>query len=207
MKKFIALVIFTTAIGFLQAQDYQSSQFDFVENDSIYMKCLNQTKHFISINALQYLVGTANIAYEYSFTPQIALRVAVGTLLGYRMLNDKFLKTQYETPKFGGLYCAIEPRVFMPQAKENCWFHWGFSASYKYWRYTTVEYTDNENNPDQQTEYKENVWHRIGTVSILAKHPITGGFTFEYQAGIGAGVKNKEFYSTPNLEFSMGYIF
>jgi len=171
--------------------------------DSIYLKCLYEHKSFASLNLLQFVVGTANINYELFVSKQISVKAGVGTVIGYRIFVD-----EYENCLPGGVYATFEPRWYSFQSTKNCWMQIGVGASYKYWNYILNEMQEEIINNESVFSYKEieQTHHQFG-VSVIGKHPVSGGFTFEYQAGVAGGEKNNTVLLTPNVGFSVGWIF
>lgn len=172
--------------------------------DSTYLKCLYETNNFVSVNLLQFVVGTANVNYELFISDRYSIKVGGGTVLGYRILID-----DYENCIPGGYYYTIEPRWYTFQSTKNCWMQMGVSAAYKYWNYTRNDIVDDPNaKPGDPITYKKTPKNEsVGQISLFGKHPVTGGFSFEYQVGVGGGARNSKAYITPNVGFSIGFIF
>jgi hypothetical protein len=197
----IILLVLSLLVNFSQAQEQQ--QFDDAA-DSIYLKCLYEHKQYVSLNLLQFVVGTANLNYELFISKQFSMKIGAGTIIGYRIFVD-----DYENCLPGGYYYTVEPRWYTFQSTKNCWMQIGVGASYKYWNYTEnkVEEISIDDNTSRLRYTKVPQIHHQGGVSLIGKHPVSGGFTFEYQAGIAAGVRKNTFMLTPNVGFSIGWIF
>lgn len=202
--KQIWLLVITIALCVSSLHAQEQPQYDDAA-DSIYLKCLYEQKSYVSLNLLQFVVGTANVNYEYFLSKQISLKAGVGTVIGYRIFVD-----EYQNCLPGGMYALIEPRWYTFQSTKNCWMQIGIAASYKYWSYTENKLIEDVDADAEVTDlsYKEiPQTHHQGGLSIVGKHPVSGGFTFEYQAGIGAGQKNSTILLSPNVGFSIGWIF
>ncbi|MBP5584207.1 MAG: hypothetical protein J6X43_09710 [Bacteroidales bacterium] len=224
MKKVIGLLF-----GCLMLSEFAFSQ-DIDINDSTAMTptvCLAEKGHMISVNVLQFAVGTANINYECHFTPQTSIKLGVGCQTGSRLTT----KGQ-QAGVAGGLYGMVQPRYYFKKASENCFIQYGLALSYKYWSYDAkyditkdlqaqyplkddydenVAKLKNDSNYDVQKdgsvyEIKPEVEH-LGGLSLFGKGCIAGGFTIELEAGFGLGTKAEKFYATPNLGFSFGWTF
>lgn len=203
MKKLLLILSMSIFYNsFLSAQDFGNVEQDFAA-DSIYLKCLYETKHFISTNTLQFIVGTANINYEYMLTKQASIKIGAGTIMGYRILVEEHIIVDK-----GSRYILLEPRYYTPNAASNCWMNIAIGFSYKYWDYTQKEPTDDKDPITNKTIYTTSPIksHMFGT-SLIGKHPVTAGFTFEYQIGIDMGILQNKTYISPNIGFSMGMIF
>ncbi len=186
----------------MYAQEHPLSEFDHAA-DSVYLKCLSEHRHFISINALQFIVGTANLNYEFTFTKRASIKVGGGTILGYRILTQEHILVDKNAR-----YLIVEPRFYTFNSTMNCWMHVAFAVSYKYWDYVQKNVLDEKDPRTGNSLYDlENVTSHMGGVSIIGKHPVSGGFTFEYQLGVDVGMLAKTMYVSPNLGFSMGWIF
>ena len=185
--------------------------------DSIYLKCLNETKHYVSSNLLQFVVGTANINYEYMITNRFSMKIGAGKLLGHRFLTNElqYVNTSKNSISFNDFYTGlhyytIEPRFYTFNSTKNCWMNIAFALQYKFWDYqqNIPKKVENEDTGETTTVYStKNIQHHQFGASLLGKHPVSGGFTFEYQAGIGVGPKSGTVYVTPNVGFSIGWIF
>lgn len=224
MKKIISLLF-----GCLMLSEFVFSQ-DIDINDSTAMTptvCLAEKRHMISLNVLQFAVGTANINYECHFTPQTSIKLGVGCQTGSRLTS----KGQ-QAGVAGGIYGMVQPRYYFKKASENCFIQYGLALSYKYWSYdakfditkdiqaqnSTKESYDaaiadmkNDSKYDVQKdgsvyEIKPEVEH-LGGLSFFGKGCIAGGFTIELEAGFGLGTKAEKFYATPNLGLSFGWTF
>ncbi len=203
-----------------QASEY--TQQDSVALDSIRIKCIAESKHLVSIDLLQFVVGTGNINYEFRFAPRFSVKVGVGRIIGYRILtngqqtvNGNDNSISFGDFKTGIHYAMIEPRYYLPKSVVNCWMNTGFALSYKFWDYQHKEavYSNGLSTDDvikdsnnEKTVYKNKKHHLVG-LSFFGKHPIVRGLTFEYQLGVASGVLDKKFYISPNLAFSMGWSF
>lgn len=200
--KHIFIIFFSLVLFASQLQAQEQPQYDNAA-DSIYLKCLYKHKSFASLNLLQFVVGTANINYEYFLTKQVSLKAGVGSIIGYRIFVD-----EYENCLPGGYYYTIEPRWYTYPSTKNCWMQIGIAASYKYWSYTQNEMQEDIVDGKSVFSYNEiQQTHYQAGMSVVGKHPVSGGFTFEYQAGIGGGQKNNSILLTPNVGFSVGWIF
>lgn len=173
--------------------------------DSAQAKCLYKQRHFVSTNIAQYVVGIANVQYELFIVPQVSMKFAVGSTMGYRLLVNKFESTQP-----GGLYAMVEPRWFTYESTQNCWMNLGFGLSYKLWDYTEKEIISDTNAANQEPtkSYKEiHQREHLVSASFIGKHIVSGSVAFEYQLGAGAGVKNNSFIVSPQVGLSLGWIF
>ncbi|MFO7869169.1 MAG: DUF3575 domain-containing protein [Bacteroidales bacterium] len=205
MKKYLVLVSFIFCMySVLCAQvndslqeNKEQEEVQIYDNaaDSIYLKCLHEHRHFISTNALQFIVGTINLNYEFRVANQYALKIGGGTVLGYRILVNKHI-----TVADGAHYFLIEPRFYSYSSTQNCWMQMGIAVSYKYWDYI---HKIQEEGQDGYTS-KEIEQHMFGA-SIIGKHPVSAGFTFEYQLGVDVGSLDNDTYISPNLGFSLGW--
>lgn len=180
-------------------------------------------RQFISTNVLQIATGTANINYEYKFTPQFSVKLGVGTVMGTRIL----FKEEQQTCVMGGLYGMVQPRWYFQKASESCFIQYGLGFSYKYWNYTgeqnvteevrayylsnKAKYSSNDDyaiiSDDEIYYSKANVIEHLGGVSFFGKGCIAGGLTTEVEVGLGVGTKYNEFYITPNIGVSFGWTF
>ena len=239
MKRlFISFIFFIGSLVLVQAQQSENqaqqseqvsvqTQQDSTVLDSTRIKCMAESKHLISLDLLQFVVGTGNINYEFRFAPRFSVKVGVGRIVGYRILtngqqivNGKGNSISFGDLKTGVHYAMIEPRYYLPKSVVNCWMNTGFALSYKFWDYQHKEaiYSDEPSTDDvikdandktiDETVYKnKNKKHHLVGLSFFGKHPIVRGLTFEYQLGVASGLLDKKFYISPNLAFSMGWSF
>jgi len=203
MKKLFFTIIYIVSISqitFAQNDIEPIEEQQVGDSSSFNMICLYEHNHFISLNTLQFVVGTANLNYEYKFNQRAAIKLGGGTVLGYRILVG-----DHQTVASGARYAMIEPRWYSFKSRMNCWMHVAFAVSYKYWEYDLKEAVSYDK-VTKITTYKEipTVQQQIG-FTIVGKHPVTSGFTFEYEAGIGAGSLSEKLYVTPSFAFSMGW--
>ena len=201
MKKivFALLLLFT---GLCYAQEQPVSEFDHAA-DSIYLKCLYEHRSFVSLNTLQFIVGTANLNYEFMLTKRAALKVGGGTILGYRILTEEHIIVDKNAR-----YFIVEPRYYTFNSTMNCWMQVAIASSYKYWNYVQKIPKEEKDSETGKTLYDlKDVTSNMGGVSVIGKHPVTGGFTFEYQLGLDVGLISDDMYVSPNLGFSMGWTF
>lgn len=195
-------------------------------------KCLSSYRHYISVNALQFATGTANINYECNIVPQFSLKVGVGTVLGTRIL---FNEAQLPCVP-GGLYALVEPRFYFKKASESCLLQYGLSLAYKYWDFVgknhVTTYSKEYNKLIDKSTYRydgqpleyykenddyvvtkdeiykiEDMVEHLCDISFFGKASIAGGFSVEMETGLGFGVKADKFYFTPNLGMSFGWTF
>ncbi len=200
MRNFFAILfvcLISNLFVFAQDSDTQTQEYDDAA-DSIYLKCLYKHRHFISTNTLQFVVGTMNLNYEFRFANQYSLKVGAGSVLGYRILVEEHVIV---AP--GSRYFLVEPRFYTFSSTKNCWMQVGFALSYKNWDY-------NQRIADESTDVEDDYFekhiqqHMLGA-SIVGKHPVSGGFTFEYQLGVDVGTLDEDSYVSPNFGFSMGW--
>lgn len=193
-------------------------------------KCLASHRHFISVNALQFATGTANINYECNIVPQFSIKAGVGTVLGTRLLYN-----EAQLPCIpGGVYAMVEPRYYFKQPSTACVLQYGMSLTYKYWSFVGEKLLTNFTTEDKKnkTNYtyegkplsyyeennhynvtndgiyeKENMIEHLCDISFFGKGCIASGLTAEIEVGMGLGVLAEKFYFTPNLGMSFGWTF
>lgn len=232
MKKLFKLIIVSFCLSAFSTNVFSQE----LVNDTASLTpvhCLSSHRHFISFNTLQFATGTANINYECNIVPQFSIKVGVGTVMGTRILyNEAQLPC---IP--GGLYAMVEPRLYFKKALDACMLQYGLSVAYKYWNFVgehqltsisskedqtkinngtytydgkSYDYYKNNNHynvTDDVIYEKEDMVEHLADISLFGKGSIAGGFTAEVEAGLGFGVKAKEFYFTPNLGISFGWTF